>query len=526
MTDPAGERLRSAGLFRSRKGRAMAMLAALHLVLCVALFDPKIHTGGDSATYVLLAESVLERGDGYALSIEPGPPAAHTHYPPGYPVLLAPAVALFGRNFMALKFLSVLFTAATVLIFCLYVRHRDESVPWFCLALPFAVSPVLIDYSRWLLSEAPFVLFTLLALWQLREDGEGERIGRPFVLGLLASVACFYVRSIGALLLVAASLSYLTRGEWRRFLIYGAAGGGLTVPWLVRNQFAAGSASPYLEQFRQVSVYVPEAGYLDLAGFAGRFLTNVWLYASREMPRALVGSDSTWAAHALVAAASLILCGLALLGIVRAFRRPAAAEFYFVLYCLAILLFQESVSDVRYLLPILPLVLIYGMDAAVWLARRVGRPARPAVAPISVAAVLAAVALVSAAARAPANVDMMRRYSAGDRYAGYHPAWSTFFEATAWVRDSTPADAIVTVRKPRLFSTLSHRRVRLYPYSDPDSVLRVVRSTDYVVVDPIHGTTARYLLPAIQQEPGSFIVAHQTREPVTWVLGVRDPDDP
>ena len=523
MTDSSLAVTRSAVPFGRRTAAA---LVVLHLILCAILFDPKIHTGGDSATYVLLAESVLEQGDGYALSIEPGPPAAHTHYPPGYPVLLAPAVALFGRNFVALKLLSVLFTAATVLVFCLYIRRRHESVPWFCLALPFAVSPGLIDYSRWMLSEAPFVLFTLLALWQLREDGEHERIGWPFVLGLLASIACFYVRSIGALLLVGASLSYLTRREWRRFLIYGAVGSGLTIPWLVRNQFAAGSASPYFEQFRQVSVYMPEAGYLDLAGFADRFLTNVWLYASREMPRALVGSDSPWAAHALVAAASLILCGLALVGLVRAFRRPAAAEFYFVLYCLAVLLFQESVNDVRYLLPILPLILIYGMDAAASIARRVGRLTRPAVAPIAVAAVLTTVAMVSAAARAPANMDMLRRYSAGDRYAGYHPAWRNFFEATAWVRDSTPADAIVTVRKPRLFSALSDRRVRQYPYSDPDSVLRVVRSTDYVVVDPIHGTTARYLLPAIQRESDSFVVTHQTREPVTWVLGVRDPVEP
>ena len=237
------------GLLSSRAVRIVGGLAALHLLLCAILFDPKVHTGGDSVTYVLLAESLLRAGDGFALSMAPGAPEAHTHYPPGYPALLAPAVALFGRNFVVLKLLSVLFTTASVVVFCLYTRRGREPMPWLCLGLAFAVNPGVIDYSRWMLSEAPFLLLTLVALWGLQADSKAVRIGPAFVVALLASVASFYVRSIGALLLAATSTAYLVNRRWPRLVVHGIAGSALTIPWLVRNQFVADSASPYSPSF-------------------------------------------------------------------------------------------------------------------------------------------------------------------------------------------------------------------------------------------------------------------------------------
>ena len=502
-------------------------LVALHIVLCAALFEPKIHTGGDSATYVLLAESLLTPGDGYSGSWEPGPPQAHTKYPPVYPAFLAPLVAIFGRNFVVLKLLSVVFTAASVFLFCRYARRRREPTPWFFLALAFAVSPGVIDYSRWMLSEAPFLLFTLLALWQLDRDRDEEGMGRPFWLALLAAVISFYVRSIGALLLAAGSLSYLTRRKWRKFLVHGVVGAGLTIPWLVRNRLAEGAATPYLEEFLLSNVYDPEAGYLRFTGMMGRFFENGRLYASRELPRALAGSDSSWADALPVVALAVVVSCLALVGLVRAMRRrPGAPEFYLVLTCLAIMLFQISVNDVRYLVPLVPLILIYATDGAGVLVRASKKLLPPSL-PVLVAGALAALALGAQAARIPANLDMIIRYAAGDPHADYHPAWRRFFEAAEWVKSNTPPDAAVTVRKPRLFNVLADRRALVYPFStQPDSVLRVVRETDYVVIDAIHPTTSRYLVPALEQQPDDFHLVHQTREPTTLILGVRNAPDP
>ena len=513
----------SARWVEGRIPQVTAGLVALHVLLCAALFDPKIHTGGDSATYVLLAESVLTWGDGYSLSIDPGPPQVHTKYPPAYPAMLAPLVAIFGRNFVVLKLLSVVMTATCVLLFCRYARRGREPVPWFFVAAAFAVSPGVIDYSRWMLSEAPFLLFTLLTLWQLERDRENEGMGRPFWLALLAAIASFYTRTIGAVLLVAASLSYLVRREWRKFFVHGVLGAGLTIPWLVRGRLAQGTATPYLEEFVLRNIYNPEAGHLGFTGVVGRFFENGRLYASRELPRALAGSDSSWADALPVVALAVVVSCLALVGLVRAMRRrPGAPEFYLVLTCVTIMLFQTSVNDVRYLVPLVPLILIYATDGAGVLVRASKRLLPPSL-PVIVAGALVALALGAQAARIPANLDMITRYAAGDPHADYHPGWRSFFEAAEWVKSNTPPDAVVTVRKPRLFNALTDRRALVYPFStEADSVLRVVRETDFVVIDVIHPTTRRYLLPALRQELDDFNLVHQTREPSTLILEVRD----
>ncbi len=526
LTDAYGpdyfENTRFSMLRAPRSEHLVAGLVVVHVVLCALLFEPKIHTGGDSVTYVLLAESVLERGDGYALSLEPGPPQAHTKYPPGYPVALAPLVWLFGRNFVVLKLLSVVFTTCSVLAFCLYVRRRSDALSWFWLALPFAVSPGVIDYSRWMLSEAPFLLLTLVALWMLREDGRGpaDRMGRPFVLAVLAAVAAFYVRQIGALLLVATSLSYLWGRQWRKFLVHGIVGAGLTTPWLVRSRLASGSTTPYLEEFLVQNIYAPEAGYLDVGGYVVRILENGWLYMTRELPRLLVGSDSGWAGMATIAVLASLISTLALVGVIRALRRgPDPAVLYLILTSIAIMCFQVSVNDVRYLVPLTPLILVFahgGLSTVTGSAKLMRARA-------AVFGGLAALALAAQATRIPQNLDMMDHYQAGDPHAGYGAGWRRFFETADWAKGNTPGDAVFTVRKPRLFHALTDRKVRSYPFStDSEAVLEVVYDTDYVVVDALFPTTRRYLVPALRQEADRFFNANQTAPPVTLVLGVRE----
>ena len=505
--------------------RVAFALVALHLLLCAALFDPKIHTGGDSATYMLLAESLLRAGDGYSTQIAPGPPEVHTKYPPGYPALLAPVVAAFGRNFVALKLLSVLLTAVSTALFVVYARGERTRASWLLLALAFAVCPGVIDYSRWMLSEAAFLVVTLLALWQLERDRPDARLGPAFWMALFASVATFYVRSIGALLLAAGSLAYLTRREWRKFMVHGVVGAGLTIPWILRSRVHSGTTSSYFEEFLLANIYSPEAGRLDAWGMAGRFATNAWVYSTRELPRALAGSDAIWATSLPVAIVAVVVALLALLGLVRALRRRRGApEYYLTLSCASIFLFQTSVADVRYLVVLMPLVLLYAADGAEVAAKFAGawrawlEPRLPAL----VAGALAVLSLGTHAARIPGNLDMIAAYRAGDRYAGYHPAVASFFDAAEWVKENTPADASATVRKPRLFHALTGRRALIYPFStDGRNVLESVRRTDYVIVDALYSTTRRYLIPALRQDEVSFEVIHATDyDPPSFVLRV------
>ena len=511
---------------RAKDKWPIAALVALHVCLGAILFDPKLFTGGDNALYVLLSESLRTTGDGYSTSIEPGPPVPHTVAPPGYPALLTLIGAFFGRHFVLLKLLSLALTAGTVWVFCLFARRRGREwnqYPWFLASFAFAANPLVIDYSRWILSEAPFLFFTALSLFLLERESE-QRADRNFWLALAAAVGSFYIRSVGALLLLATSVSYMVRRRWRKVLIHGAAGGGLTIPWLIRNQSVAGTTTSYLEQFALVSIYAPDAGALGFLGTAERLIDNAWMYVTRELPRGLVGSTSPWAEHPAVEAIALLVCVLVLVGLVRSLRKGLRAlELYFVLNCAVISLFQRVATDVRYLVPLIPFVLIYAIDGAMVLGNAVQHRIKPLRAlPTAVAATLIAVAILSSDVRIHRNIEMLGEYRAGDPYAGYQPKWRRFFEAAEHVRANTPEDAVVTVRKPRLFHLLTGRRTRIFPFTENrDSVLSVLLSTDHVVVDQTTWhTTARYLVPVVAANSDRFQCDFRTEEPHTYVCTV------
>ena len=67
-------------------GAWAGIVAGLHLVLGLLLYEPTLFPGGDNADYMILGES-LRSFEGYRDLHLPGSPV-HTKYPFGYPMLL------------------------------------------------------------------------------------------------------------------------------------------------------------------------------------------------------------------------------------------------------------------------------------------------------------------------------------------------------------------------------------------------------------------------------------------------------
>ena len=497
---------------------------AVHVLLCLVLFDPKLHIGGDNAHYILLSESLLTPFDGYTDPIGPGPPKAHTKYPPGYPMLLAPVSALLGRSVVGYKLVSLLMTASAVAVFCLLTRGWYRRPVWLALCAAFALNPVVVDYSHWILTEATFLFVSLLALFALDRDRD-RGLGKWFWIGLAAAVWCFYIRQIGALFLAGASVAYLAQSRWRKFLVHGVIGVGLTVPWLIRSRLHQGETSSYLGEFLLKNIYVPEAGHMTLGSFVARFFENASIYSLRELPRTLVGSHSGWARTLPLDLIAILVLLLATVGVVRRLRTgPRAADLYFVFTLGALFLFVQVASDVRYLVPLVPLILICATDGIQWLvakARNKKSRSLTSATPIAFLLLLGAVGLSAQVHAIPAHTRMLATVRSGDRHAGYRPAWRSFMEVAEWARDNIPKDAVVTDRKPRLFRLVSGHRSIIYPFSsDTDSVMSIVRTTDYVAVGGGFGGPERYLVAAVNANLDEFEVVFRTAEPVRFVLRV------
>jgi len=532
-------------------GAWLGVACGLHVALGLLLYEPTLFPGGDNAGYMILGKA-LRTFSGYRDLYLPGAPL-HAKYPPFYPVVLAGLGWLGGLQLF--KLASLALTTAAVALTGLLGRRWLGARLGTAAALVVAANPVLLEYGHYVLSEAPFVALVLLSLWALDEGSPW-----PAWAGLAAAAAAFLTRTAGLPLLAAAVLAPAAARRWREAALAAAVAVAAAGGWAAWQHVAAPEQASYLRQLVLVNPYVPEQGTVGAAGLFVRGARNVWSYVSEVLPGSLTGgpagSAAPGAGSELLTAAGLAVAALALAGwLRRAVGRIGVAEIFAVLYAGLIALWPSVWTDRRFLLPLLPVVLLYALGGARTLVELAAAPGRdgegrradrgragaasggagaggaPGGSRAWIGAAAAAVAIGAAGlayvgSTAPGRVECVAAYRSGAPCEP--PALASFFEAARWAREGTPADAIIANRKPRLFYLVSNRRGDVYRFTgDAELLLRGLDAmgASYVVVDEISGTTARYLLPAVRAHADRFAVVHRGGSPPTWVLAYRPPPD-
>jgi len=493
---------------------------ALHLILALLLYDPTPFVGGDNARYMILGES-LRSLRGFRDLHLPGMPV-HTKYPPLYPALLA-ILGWFG-GLQLFKLASLALTASTVwLTYLLARRYVTEGAAVACAWL-IALTPVLLEYSHFVLSEAPFTFFTLGAVLLLENETPRRRR-----LGLLLAVLAFLTRTAGLALLAAIVLDQVLRKEWRRAVWVFAAAFVPMVGWAMFQHLAGHGTPTYVSELVLVDPYLPSAGTVSLSGWIQRLAHNAWFYVSAGLPDALGvgggrGMETLGAGPLLlgIAATGLILTGW----FREASRRSTPGLLFVALYALMIGLWPPAWSDRRFLLPLLPVALPLGVAALAALARRSlrGSRGREAVAVVAALLLYGAPGLPGTLRRVPRRVACLQSFRAGKPCVD--PALASFFRAARWASENLPADAIVANRKPEFFYLASHHRGDVYRFSEAtDLVLQSLDDmrADYVVVDYLSLTTDLYLLPAIRDHMDRFTEVYAGGKPETLILHYRRP---
>lgn len=513
--------------------RWLCLLAALHVILGLLLYEPTLFPGGDNAGYMILGES-LRSGAGYRDLYLPGEPL-HTKYPPAYPAILA----LLGWGGVQLfKMASLAFTTGAVALTGLLGRRVAGPLPGLAAAGLLAVNPVLLEYSHYVLSEAPFLFFVLAALLLLASEGKRQR-----AVGLGAAALAFFTRTAGLPLLLAAALLPTLERRGRRAAAAWGTALAAAAGWGAYQRAAAPGAPGYLQELLLRNPYDPEAGGVGMADLLARTAGNVWDYLASVLPEALTGAPAE--EGLLLPALGLVVAGLALGGWVsRATSRLGYPELFAALYAGLISLWPAVWTDRRFLLPLLPLLFLYAAVGAAavagaFLGRRrrsdgetvfaPGREARRGglararhAAVVLMALLLAGAALAWAAAAAPERVRCVARYRSGAPCDP--PALASFYEAARWARTHTEPDAVIANRKPTLFYWYSRRKGDVYRYSaEPSLVMRSLEEmgASYVVVDQVSATTPRYLVPAIRAHAERFELVYEGGEPPSAILRLR-----
>ncbi|MFC1800103.1 ArnT family glycosyltransferase, partial [Candidatus Eisenbacteria bacterium] len=188
------------GQNRSKQKISRRELAVILIVICgIALlagilsFDSLPSGIGDNAEFVILARA-LAQGQGFRYINHPDLRPA-TKYPPGFPAFLAGWSFIFGDSVKSMKINVLLcFVAAAGLTFLLGRRLIGDHLAALA-ALTIAISSTVIEYSHQVLSDVPYMLFTLVALYLVITGARGSRTAAA---GLLLCIWAYFARTAGA----------------------------------------------------------------------------------------------------------------------------------------------------------------------------------------------------------------------------------------------------------------------------------------------------------------------------------------
>lgn len=477
-------------------------LALLGLLMAFLLFDGNLSLSGDNAQFINLGRSLAA---GYGLSETLGDePTPHTKYPFGFPVLLAIVHLLIPGSLTALKGLICLLYALSIPLIYKFIRTYESPPLALSVCLICLLSPPLLDFSHQVMSEIPYLTASLMALLLLKKAGDQPKL-RNLIIGIFAIMATYYIRTAGVVLVGTGILYFLLRKQYKET---GILAGGcllLALPWTLRNA-SLGSAD-YVNQLLSINPYRPDEGLLTLPTLIERIATNLQIYFLHVIPGIFVPSwitDFNWPLGLIVSA--LLLHAL-FHGIKNA-RLPAV---YLTCHLGLHLLWPQVWSDIRFLLPAIPIFLYLIFKSAVHLLHQLSER----VSGLPTRAILIALLLLNLLS----NIQATQHLS--ERNGSFPPNWKSYFQAGDWIRQNTRDDVKIACRKPFLMNATANRKTTGYVWETPDGVIQDFeqKGVDIVVVDQLgFSSTPRYLVPAVNANKNRFQLLRQIPNSNTFIL--------
>lgn len=491
----------------------LMLFLVAYTLLSLLLFNPRLFTGGDNASYIILAESIVS-GKGYRDIHLPDEPQ-HTKFPFGFPLLLSLPMFLFGSNFIVLKFLVLLTGVCS--IFFLHKIGEMLLGDRVMLLMPLYLSlPLLLAYSSRILSEVPFVCVSLGALYFFIKARQQKRYF--YYLAFVFAIYSVFVRTIGITLVAALMVGLLINREYTYFFIFVGMSVLAFLPWQIRNARIPQEWS-YIDQFIAKDPYQPLLGRAGIADYALRIWRNIGFYFTKAIPKTML--------HVITSEIALVFAGLVLIvlvsvGFIRRLRKVSVIELYFVINVSILLLWPDVWSSDRFLLPVISILSLYFIAGICWLATKIHLPVLPY-------ALVAAIAIPNAyviGINAKHMVTIRERFIAGDRYAGYRDDWRNYFHVIDAVKTHVPKDKVVMARKPEFVYVVAGNKSFRYPFTeDRERVKQAIRQSDYIIIDRFYQlgvSTEYYLMPALLETPDDdYELVYRTDEPVFALIKVK-----
>lgn len=175
-------------------------------LLVTEILDNGHNWGGDFSQYIAQARAIATntineqiKNSSYIIDHSPAG-LANVAYPWGFPMLLAPIYAIFGKNLFILKLPSMICFAVSVVYCNLLFRKHFTFFQAEIATLFIAANPVFIFFCNNILSDIPFFCFSIIALYYCERLFYSEKTKETIVGGILTglfSFLAFLTKSMG-----------------------------------------------------------------------------------------------------------------------------------------------------------------------------------------------------------------------------------------------------------------------------------------------------------------------------------------
>ena len=476
------------------------------------LLNPDIPMDGDCPYYLILAQSIAS-GQGYKDIYYPGNPP-NTSYPFFYPLLLSLILVFFPKTVIGLKFISVIFGAASLVaiyilfsdkyhkdarninpslsngalkpITCNFVHHPWGTWNWLLLLLV-ATNLWFLGFSALIMTEMVYIFFSLMTLLLLEKYGEQSRpFDKTLFIAAFSMAITFFTKPIALSISVAVFAHFMIKREYRKGFLLIGLWFLLISPWIYRNIVISKTEAScnYFIQFisnRQLSIInflkvilCNIADYwraISTVLLPGWFLNDVPHYEVSSYLVFLYGLMNklkpvySLLPSGLVAVINLFFSITIIFGFLYQIKKKRLMGMYVLFYLIILMLLHPMFcfySRNRYLLCLLPFLLYYFLTGFFLFLEKF-RHFKPIVNGLGAFVILIIFGsnIIPDFGLIKGNMNYMLSYKhlSNMERKDYYDFWYVdYFLAADWLKKNTPLSAIIMHYYPPAFYLCSNRK--------------------------------------------------------------------
>lgn len=484
------------------------------VLLYLGSFHTKLAPNGDNAEYIINARSLVDYGGVYRLDTPSRTP--NTLASLGLPLLLAPIYKIWGLHFLPMKLLVLLMSLANGVLLIIFFRQEYSLPRSVFLAMVSFSSPYLIANSNTIMTEGPYLFWSLLAIIFIRRYARNRRFAwKDYIPMIFFLFYAYLTRAVGVALFVAAFLFLVLNHDskdgpgspgrwdikkWSKILWF-------TLPFL--------TGILYWQISRTGSSISPVQMFLDM-DFTNLYTDNLTAFKNVVGQMFFSPSSFRWykqSADFILPAFNpgwfLILCFILFAIFHDLYRRRLAAMYTLGLISVLILASQTPQERVfiRYLSVLIPFFIYHIHSLIYHFELRLKSSANIGIARYSSVLTFILIGLIYIGHLSS------NRYNVLTKGAVYNAYYDSFLKAARWCGENLPPDAYIMSVKPRivyLYSDLPGRFLvgdrDVYSPAYEQEKLKEIKDyqVTHIIVDAISRATIENIHPIIQNNPDKF----------------------